>query len=90
MRDASAVKHMRQRNVLSAPVVNNAGKIIGMVEAQELVSYLAEVTGPGFVKANLRDASVDSALQHGRAYVALDPTDKVSFALELLAKGYHR
>lgn len=39
-RSRPTVKSLRGRGVLAAPVINSTGKLVGMLEAQELVSFL--------------------------------------------------
>lgn len=92
----SVVKKLRSRNVLSAPVLNDDNTVAGVIDLQQLVTFLSSSFGPyaneQTVERNLRMRCVKDVLSMATrtTYVPVDVTDKCTLAIELFASGFYR
>jgi len=90
------VKRLRARNVLSAPVLNDDQTVAGVIDLQQLVTFLSSSFGPyaseQTVERNLRMRHVKEVLSMATrtTYVPVDVTDKCTLAVELFASGFYR
>eukprot|EP01108_Squamamoeba_japonica_P010230 TRINITY_DN9894_c0_g1_i1.p2 TRINITY_DN9894_c0_g1~~TRINITY_DN9894_c0_g1_i1.p2 ORF type:complete len:465 (-),score=238.11 TRINITY_DN9894_c0_g1_i1:71-1399(-) len=90
-----AVKHLKSRNILSCPVVEN-GAVIGVLDMQELLSFLVSCVAPSedeeIAERNMTMRSVKDLLTMSPRDVLtpLDPRDTATMAVELFATGVHR
>ena len=87
---------LKSKNVLSAPIVDDAGKLVGLLDIADLVSFLVHnVCGTDDVEMSERNMALRSAqelmlLSPRDVLTPLDPNEPATLAVHLFATGIHR
>jgi CBS domain-containing protein len=92
------VKALKQRNVLSAPVLDDEKNVLGVIDLTDLLTFLVDEIGP---TSNANAAVAESNMRHRDAmsvmlfsprdvFTPLQASDRASLAAALFATGIHR
>ena len=90
------VKQLKEKNVLSVPVIDADGALLGVLDLADLTSFVVHsVTGTDDVamaerNMNLRSAAELMLLSPRDVLTPLDPHEPASMAVHLFATGVHR
>lgn len=92
------VKALKQRNVLSAPVLDADKHVLGVIDLTDLLTFLVDEIGPtsttnvAAAESNMRrrDAASVMLFSPRDVFTPLQATDRASLAAALFATGIHR